>query len=183
MQRTTQIMTLSRQRQELLDQLAQTVEFFKDTTNGQDFDYSVKAAINGEVVDTINEFRTSIEAQLFSALSVSYTNTTYTAFDFIVKQPVPQFMHMQEIQTYYSNKLALLIQAMTLENVDTKFIDDGVMGQGTTDASDPNAPHPVGNTPNNIYNKGATWLTGEDTIVTSLGVINSALMGDVPNVS
>lgn len=183
MQRTTEIMLKSRQRQELLDQLAQTVEYFRSTTDNTTFTYAIKAAINGEVVDVINDFRTLIEAQCMSILGVAYTNTTYTAFNFIVKQPTPQFNSIKGIQEYYTNKLALLIQEMTLENVDTKFIDDGVMGQGTNDASNPNDPVPVGNTPNNIYSKGATWTNGVAEIIVDLGIINAALMGEVPNIS
>lgn len=183
MQRTTQIMTLSRERQELLDQLAQTVEYFRSTTDNTTFTYAIKAAINGEVVDVINDLRTTVEAQCMSILGVAYTNTTYLPFNFIVKQPTPQFNSIKGIQEYYTNKIALLIQAMTLENVDTKFVDDGIMGQGTTDASNPNDPVPVGNTPNNVYNKGTTWTDGVAEIIVDLGVINAALMGEVPNVS
>lgn len=179
MKNSTQILIDSRERQKLLDQLAQTVEYFKSTTNGEHFTYAIKASINGEVVDAINNFRTAIEAQLMARCGKSYTNTTYTAFDFIVKVPSPQFNSIKGIQEYYTNKIALLIKEMTLENVDANFVNDG-FGQGTNDA---NTHKPVGNPSNTIVAKGATWTNGVSTIITDLGIINAALMGEVPNIS
>lgn len=181
--RSLLILEESRQRQELLDKLNQTVQNFKDTsanlTNGDDFDYATRAAIMDEVITCINAFR-SIENEMLSVrLGLSYTNTTYTAFDFIVKVPSPQFIDMRAVQSYYTAKIAELIAAMTLEAAEGSFIDDG-LGQGTNNAD---TKRPEGNPSNIVYTKTATWTTAEDTIIASLGVINSTLMGDVPNVS
>jgi hypothetical protein len=177
------ILEESRQRQELLDQLNQTVQYFKDNsanlTKGDDFDYATRAAIMDEVITCITAFR-SIENQLLSVrLGLSYTNTAYTAFDFIVKVPTPQFIDMRAVQSYYTQKIAELQAAMALEAAEGSFIDDG-LGQGTNDAT---TKQPVGNASNIVYTKTATWTTAEDDIITSLGVIQSTLMGDVPNVS
>lgn len=186
--RATLILDESRKRQELLDQLIQTVENFKDPDSGDDFDYATKAAIMDEVVDSINNFR-AIEQQLFTMLGKSYTNTTYTAFDYIVKLPVPQFTDMRAIQMYYTNKLALLIAEMTLEEVETQFVDDG-LGQGTNVTTNPPSPNPKpkGNDANIVYDKDndpvtPAWNDAENAILASLATINSTLVGDVPNVS
>lgn len=183
MKNTTTILNDCQSRARILDQLAQTVETFKSTTDGSHFTYAIKASIMGEVVDAINNIRTGIEAQVMSLLGVSYTNTPYVAFYYIVPVPTRQFKSIKEIQIYYSNQIALMIQQMTLDAVDTKFIDDGVMGQGSNSSANPNDPKPVGNTPNNIYTKTGTWNTANTTIITDLGIINSSLMGEVPNIS
>lgn len=182
MKRATDILTASWEAQKLFDQLAQTVENFVDKSTGDKFDYATKASIMAEVVDSVNNYRT-IEQELFSRLSVSYTKTTYTAFDYIVKVPVPQFTNLQAIQQYYTEKLAQLAKEITADYTAwptaSYFINDG-LGQG---ANDPNTHKPVGNTPNGKYTKTHTWVTAEEDLLAAIAVIQSSLMGDIPNVS
>ena len=183
----TTILTESRDLQNFLDSLAQTVENFKDSSNGDDFDYATRASIMDEVVASINNLRT-IEQQLMTRIGQSYTNTPYTAFDFIVKVPVPQFLHVQEVQQFYNREIARVLEKVTRDEVETFFVDDG-LGQGTNQVVPPSTnPRPIGNTPNIIYLKEASaisnpWNDAENAIITSLGVMQSTLMGDVPNVS
>ena len=178
--RATLILQESQARQQLLDSLNQTVQNFVDSTGGDRFDYASKAAIMSDVIDCINSFRT-IERTMMVRLSKSYTQTTYTAFDFIVKVPTPQFTDLRAIQSYYTKQIAQMIAEITAEEAETRFIDDG-LGQGTSNAEG----QLVGNDANIVYNKDSgntDWNDAENTILGALATINSTLMGDVPNVS
>lgn len=177
----TEILRDSQRRQLMLDQLNQTVHIFVDPINGDSFDATAKTAAQTGCVACINNFRGTVEARLFAAISESYTNTTYVQGAYMVAQPVPQFDCVKAIQTYYSNKIALLIKEITDEHTEASFVNDG-LGQGTNTTVNPPSPnpHPVGNAANVVVAKGATWTTGETTIITALGVLNTALMAYVP---
>lgn len=177
----TLILKESQSRQLMLDQLNQTVHIFQDVQNGDAFDSTAKTAAQTGCVACINAFRTAVEAQLFAAISESYTNTTYAQGAYMVSQPVPQFLSIQEIQMYYSNKIAMLIKELTDEHTETNFVNDG-LGQGTNTVTNPPSPNakPVGNAANVTVAKGSTWLTGETTIITALGVLRAALTAYVP---
>lgn len=177
----TQILTDSLNRQLLLDQLNKTVHDFQDSGNGDTFDATAKTAAQTGAVACINNFRTLVEAELFAALSKSYTNTTYVQGAYMVASPVPQFLSIQEIQMYYSNQLALLIKELTDEHTEANFVNDG-LGQGVNTTTNPPSPNPkpVGNAANIVVAKGSTWTGGETTIITALGVLRTALTAYVP---
>lgn len=178
---STQILTDSLSRQQLLDQLNQTVQSYQDVLNADKFDSTAKTAVSTGVVAIINAMRTAIEAQLLSALSISYTNTTYVQGNYIVGSPTPQFDTIKGIQTYYTRRIALMINDITAEHIEANFVSDG-LGQGTNTTTNPPSPNPkpVGNASNAIIAKGSTWQTGESTIITALGTLNTALMAYVP---
>lgn len=177
----TQILRDSQARQQMLDQLNQTVHIFQDVINGDAFDATAKTAAQTGCVAAINAFRTAIEAQLFSQLSLSYTNTTYVQGTYMVASPVPKFSSVKAIQQYYTRQIALLIKELTDEHTETSFVNDG-LGQGTNVTTNPPSPNakPAGNAANITVAKGSTWTTGETTIITALGVLNTALMAYVP---
>jgi hypothetical protein len=177
----TQILRDSQSRQLMLDQLNKTVQTFQDVINGDAFDATAKTAAQTGCVAAINGFRTAVEARLFAALSLSYTNTTYVQGAYMVALPVPQFNSIKAIQMYYSNKIAELIAEMVLEATEDNFVNDG-LGQGTNVTTNPPSPNPKpkGNAANVTVAKGATWTTGEDTIITALGVLKTALTAYVP---
>lgn len=177
----TQILKESQERQLILDQLNQTVQTYLDVINGDSFDSTAKTAAQTGCVAVINALRTAVEARLFAALSLSYTNTTYVQGAYMVASPVPQFDSVKAIQTYYSNKIALMIKAITDEHTEANFVNDG-LGQGTNVTTNPPSPNPKpqGNAANIVVAKGSTWTTGEATILTALGTLNTALMAYVP---
>jgi hypothetical protein len=177
----TQILKDSQDRQLILDQLNQTVQTYVDVINGDQFDATAKTAAQTGCVAAINLFRTAVEARLFAALSLSYTNTTYVQGAYMVASPVPKFDSIKAIQMYYSNKLALMIAELTLEATEDNFVNDG-LGQGTNVTTNPPSPNPIpkGNAANITVAKGATWTTGEDTLITTLGTLKTALTAYVP---
>lgn len=176
---TTQILQDSLFRQQLLDELDNNVQNFQDTTNLDAFDATAKTASALNVALLINELR-DIEAELFTLLSKSYTNTLYVAGAYM-GGPKHIFKSVKAIQEYYDVQLARMIADITAENIETQFIDDGE-GQGTNvtvNPPNPN-PHPKGNTPNVIYTKSATWNTRVASMLTDLATLKTALLAYVP---
>jgi hypothetical protein len=183
----SQILRDCEERAKFLDKLAQTVNTFISPKNGDRFDYATKDSINDEVVSAINNLKT-IEEELMGRLGLSYTNTPYTRFDYIVKSPGRQFNTLTEIQSYYSPLIARMRMSMEEENAVDGFINDG-LGQGTNEVVPPSTnPRPVGSGSREITDKadamgGTNWADAEAAIIASLDTINSALMGDIPNIS
>jgi hypothetical protein len=177
----TQILADSLNRQLILDQLNQTVQTYLDVINGDSFDATAKTAVQTGCVTGINNMRTTVEARLFAALSLSYTNTTYVQGAYMVASPVPKFNSIKAIQMYYSTLLAQMISDITLEATEDNFTNDG-LGQGTNVTTNPPSPNPKpqGNAANITVAKGATWTTGEDTLITTLGTLKTALTAYVP---
>lgn len=175
----TTILEESRNRQMMLDELDQNVQLFQDTVSLDAFDGTAKTASALNVALAINAMR-DIEAELMTLLSKSYTNTSYVAGTYMggVKH---NFNTVKGIQEYYDNKLALLIAELTAEGIETKFVDDG-LGQGTNVTTNPPSPNPkpVGNTPGTIYTKSGTWNTRNNTIISVLGTLKTALLAYVP---
>jgi hypothetical protein len=162
MKRQNEILTLSTQRQRLLDEFLQVVEKF--LLNTQQFDAATKTTITTEVTDSINNFL-AIEYEMFSALPGYVAADAYAPPGYIVNEnDLPTFQSLQEIQTHYTALLAKLIEEMTPEAAETKYI--------VTDAGSENT----------TATKSATWQTAESDIVTSLGVMNTTMMADDPSV-
>lgn len=175
---TTQILQDSLFRQQLLDELDNNVQNFQDTINLDQFDATAKTASALNVALLINELR-DIEAELFTLLSKSYTNTLYVAGTYM-GGPKHIFKSVKAIQEYYDVQLAKMIADITAENIETQFIDDGE-GQGTNAVTSPNPNlRPVGNTPNVIYTKSATWNTRVASMLTDLATLKTALLAYVP---
>lgn len=176
---TTTILNDSRLRQELLDELDNNVQSFQDTTNLDQFDSTAKTASALNVALLINNLR-DIEAELFTLLSKSYTNTTYIAGSYMggVKHI---FKDVKQIQEYYDVRLAQMIKDIQAEQIETQFIDDGE-GQGTNVTTNPPSPNPkpVGNIPNVIYTKSGTWNTRVTSMLTNLATLKTALLAYVP---
>lgn len=165
MKKSTAILLTSQARQELLDMMNQTVQSFTDIEL-KSFDSNTKNNVMAEVMAAINNLRI-IEAEVYSALGISYTRKIYNpgVDGYMVSQntPIPQFTLLEACIKHYDDKMAQLKADIEAEQLETKFISS------------------ENDTLNQTFDKSADYLQAETDIIASIVVIKASLIGDNPD--
>ena len=173
MKRHTQILLTLQSRQEMLDQMNQSIQTVVDI-DGAKFDDNTKNNIMAEVMETINNLRI-IEQRLFhhtSAYWVAVSGPAKRIYNpsvdgYMVKVPTPQFTTISAYQMYYTEKLAALKAEIQAEQLETKFIFENETVQNLQIAKD---------------SGGTTeWAQAETDIIASITVMQASLIGDNPD--
>ncbi len=167
MKKHTTILLTSQARQEMLDQMNQSIQTVVDI-EGADFDDNTKNNIMAEVMETINNFRI-IEERIFSLLGISYTRKIYNpgVSGYMMKVPVPQFTTVSAYQMYYTEKLAALTAEIEAEQIETKFVSEDAATLNQQITKDSGGVH--------------TYSQAETDILASIVVMQASLIGDNPD--